>query len=46
MFDKILSIELEYSIKPVGSLLKLIPAFSHLSMNNFYLGSSKSLAYK
>ena len=34
MSDKISSIELEYSIKAVGSLLKLIPAFSLLLINN------------
>ena len=46
MSDKISSKELEYSIKAVGSLLNLIPAFSLLSINNLYLGSSRSLAYK
>ena len=38
--------ELEYSIKALGSLLKFIPAFSLLSIKNLYLASSKSLAYK
>ena len=46
IFDKTSSIELEYSIKGLGSLLKLIPAFSLLSINNLYLGSSKSSPYK
>ena len=32
--------------KALGPLLKLIPAFSLLSINNLYLGSSRSLAYK
>ena len=40
------SIKLEYSIKASGSLLKFIPTFSLLSINNLYIGSSKSLAYE
>ena len=40
------SIELEYTIKALGSLLELVPAFSVLSVNKLYLGSSRSLAYK
>ena len=34
------SIELEYSMKALGSLLQLIPTFSLLSINNLYLGCS------
>ena len=46
MFSKISSIVLEYSIKALGSFKFLIPAFSLSSIKNWYLGSSKSLAYK
>ena len=46
MFSKISSLLLEYSIKALGSFKFLIPDFSLLLIQNWYLGSYKSLAYK
>ena len=46
MSDKISSIVLEYSINAFLSFKFFNPAIFLLSINNLYLGYSRSLAYK